>query len=598
MASRQIGRHGVGPDDVNIVLEYDQSLSVLPSGFVTAITYAANYLDSLILNPITVTIDVGYGEVAGETADGFLGAAIPNTTDLSYSTVKNALATAATTSAAETAVANLPATAGNISVAYAQEQAWGLMSATGTQLDGYVGFGEDNQDGIVYDYDTSGTVPSGEYSFVGVAEHELTHVLGRVSNIGEGGGDTVLDLFQYSSAGHIATVSRVEMQSSYFSINGGTTDLGAFDDTSDPGDWAQTSPYTADSFNAYADPGVVNPVTAIDEEEMNVIGFEVACFATGTRIATARGEVPVEALRAGEDVALTAEGRAAPVVWVGWRRVAPSRHPNPLDLMPVRVRRDAVAPGLPARDLVLSPDHALALDGVLIPVRYLLNGRTIAREAAERVTYWHVELDRHDVLLAEGLPAESYLDTGNRAAFANGGTLVWRTPEFARCVWEAAGGAPLVVSGPRLLRARRRLFRRAEQLGFGTTSRPALRLFADGRPLGATRDGERWSFALPAGARRLRLRSRAFVPNEAEWHATDCRRLGVAVGRLWLDGREAALDSPALAAGWHAPEPGFRWTDGDAALDVADARHLSFTLAMTGRYPSEPMRAGALAAAI
>ena len=51
-----------------------------------------------------------------------------------------------------------------------------------------------------------------------------------------------------------------------------------------------------------------------------------------------------------------------------------------------------------------SPDHAVFIDGVLIPVRYLINGRTIVQEPADEVTYYHVELPRHDVIFAEGLP--------------------------------------------------------------------------------------------------------------------------------------------------------------------------------------------------
>jgi hypothetical protein len=76
--------------------------------------------------------------------------------------------------------------------------------------------------------------------------------------------------------------------------------------------------------------------------------------------------------------------------------------------------------GRPGRDLYLSPDHAVFTDGVLIPVRYLVNGATIVRQEFSHVTYWHVELPVHGVVLAEGLAAESYLDTGNRAAFAEG----------------------------------------------------------------------------------------------------------------------------------------------------------------------------------
>ncbi len=70
------------------------------------------------------------------------------------------------------------------------------------------------------------------------------------------------------------------------------------------------------------------------------------------------------------------------------------------------------------------------------------------QDDVESVTYWHVELDAHDVLLAEGLPTESFLDTGNRAAFANGGTMVQAHPDFARDAWDADSCAPLVLAGP------------------------------------------------------------------------------------------------------------------------------------------------------
>ena len=72
------------------------------------------------------------------------------------------------------------------------------------------------------------------------------------------------------------------------------------------------------------------------------------------------------------------------------------------------------------------------VDGVLIPIRHLVNGRSIREQPVEAVTYWHVELDRHDIMLAEGLPCESYLDTGNRAAFANGATIARRSGSVAR----------------------------------------------------------------------------------------------------------------------------------------------------------------------
>ena len=150
---------------------------------------------------------------------------------------------------------------------------------------------------------------------------------------------------------------------------------------------------------------------------LNIGNVPPPCFVTGTRIATARGEVPVEQLRIGDRVR-TRGGRLRPVVWLGQRMVTCHRHPRPQDAWPVRIEAGAFGRGRPRRDLFLSPDHAVLVGDVLIPVRYLINGASIAQFEVDRITYWHVELPNHDVLRAEGLACESYLDTGNREAFA------------------------------------------------------------------------------------------------------------------------------------------------------------------------------------
>jgi hypothetical protein len=91
---------------------------------------------------------------------------------------------------------------------------------------------------------------------------------------------------------------------------------------------------------------------------------------------------------------------------------------------------------------------------VTIPVKYLLNGGGIVQLPVDEITYYHVELPRHDVLLAEGLAAESFLDTGGRRMFTNGGGSMVLHPDFATRIWEAEGCAPLVVAGPELARVR------------------------------------------------------------------------------------------------------------------------------------------------
>jgi hypothetical protein len=186
------------------------------------------------------------------------------------------------------------------------------------------------------------------------------------------------------------------------------------------------------------------------------------CFAAGTRILVPVGELAIEDLRPG-DMVVTESGRTQPIRWIGRRHVDFRHHPNRQRVLPVRVAANAFGPCKPRRDLLLSPDHALFIDDVLIPVRHLVNGSTVAQIACREVTYYHIELPRHDVLLAEGLPAESYLEAGAREAFAECDGAIRLHADFAPTVdrfamlWETEGYAPLVVAGSALERVRRRL---------------------------------------------------------------------------------------------------------------------------------------------
>jgi hypothetical protein len=315
---------------------------------------------------------------------------------------------------------------------------------------------------------------------------------------------------------------------------------------------------------------------------------DASCYRAGTHIRTDRGEVRIEALRVGDRV-LSALGGTVPVIWLGHRRVDCRHHPKPHDVWPVRVAAGAFAPERPRRDLWLSPDHSVFVDGVLIPIRYLLNDATIVQEPMDAVTYWHVELPAHDVLFAEGLPAETYLDTGNRGAFANGGGAAMLHPDFALRVWEAEACARLVVEGAALVAVRSRLLERAEALGHRTTPDAGLHLVADGRIVRPTTTGGVYCFRLAGGAGAVRLVSLSAMPASVRAEADDHRRLGVAVSRIVLDGRAIPLADARLGRGWHAVEPGgaaggWRWTDGDAALDVAGGRVLEVEVAITGRY--------------
>ena len=312
----------------------------------------------------------------------------------------------------------------------------------------------------------------------------------------------------------------------------------------------------------------------------------IACFAAGTLIRADTGDVPVQDLRVGDRI-ITASGQVRPVRWIGLRRLDLRRHPRPEDACPILIRADALGDGVPARDLLVSPEHAMFIDGGLIPARLLVNGGSIVqRMAARYVEYFHVELDSHDILLAEGAPAESYLDTGNRGMFENAAEPTQLHPRFAdgQAGRVGRGCAPLFDQPADAEPIWRTLATRSLALGHGLAEEPVLTddpglVVAVGARMLAPiiRGAEHCVFMLPAGTEGVRLVSWTAVPGRiSPWHH-DRRRLGVSVRRITLrrgDAREdIPLDHPALASSWWAMERDgqgpWRWTDGSAALPVS-----------------------------
>jgi len=143
------------------------------------------------------------------------------------------------------------------------------------------------------------------------------------------------------------------------------------------------------------------------------------CFLTGTMVATPAGERPVETLRIG-DIVLTADNSTRTVRWIGRQSVV-SAFAQPLRSYPIRIAAGALGNELPNRDLFLSPDHALLVDGVLVQAAALVNNTSITRvmHPGERFTYYHIETEDHALILAEGAPAETFVDNVTRRAFDN-----------------------------------------------------------------------------------------------------------------------------------------------------------------------------------
>ncbi len=180
-----------------------------------------------------------------------------------------------------------------------------------------------------------------------------------------------------------------------------------------------------------------------------------ACYLRGTMILTDRGDVAVENLSAG-DLVMTASGTLRPIRWIGHRAYSERflvRNPG---IYPVLFQAGSLPGGLPTRDLFVSPKHAMYLDGALYPADCLVNGTTVlAGQRMAEVAYYHVELERHDVLIAEGALSESYVEDHNRAMFHNAGSYRAAYPQAVEC--EAVYCAARIESGPELEAIRRKI---------------------------------------------------------------------------------------------------------------------------------------------
>lgn len=148
-------------------------------------------------------------------------------------------------------------------------------------------------------------------------------------------------------------------------------------------------------------------------------GVGAICFTAGTLIRTPDGEVAVETLTPGAKV-LTHDGRVATVDWLGIQTVS-MRFADRLRVLPIRIKAGALADNVPARDLLVSPDHAVLVEGALIHAGALVNGVSITRETdvPTTFTYYHVEVEDHSLILAENAPAETFVDNIDRLAFDN-----------------------------------------------------------------------------------------------------------------------------------------------------------------------------------
>jgi len=457
---------------------------------------------------------------------------------------------------------------------------------------------------------TSGDpLPGNEYDLLSVFRHELAHGLGfgglTQQNGSLGPDETLWDSYIQDTAtnGTITAANFVgpDAEAAY----------GAWLGTDTPTPVPLTLLNNGENFahvaNSSTDPlaqdlmsglgigaGQMRDISSVDLAMLQDVGLPVTaaamCFLRGTLIRVPSGEIPVEQLRPGELV-LTHDGKAQPIVWIGEGRVLATRGRRSA-ATPVIVRKGALADNVPHHDLRLTNAHALWFDGALVPAEFLVNHRSILwDDRAQEVHLFHIELETHAVLLANGAAAESYRDDGNRWLFRNANTG-WHLPPKPPC-------APVLTGGAFVDALWRRLLHRAgPRPGQALTDDPDLHLLLDGQRV----DASAWQqtvriFAIASPCREIRIVSRAAVPAELGL-ARDPRTLGVALRQIVVrqGTRFAIIDAanPLLRHGFHAfeQEAGLRWTDGDGVIPVdafagfSGALELIVHLGAATRYPA------------
>ena len=315
------------------------------------------------------------------------------------------------------------------------------------------------------------------------------------------------------------------------------------------------------------------------------------CFLLGTNILTSKGEKSVESLSVGDEVvAICNNGRInRKIVWIGKTDISVDQGKNRYDLYPVCIKAHAFGLNKPHRDLYLTPEHTVYIDGGLIPVRMLVNGRSIVIDKSrDKFQIYHVETEQHSILLSENLMTESYLNTDDKYLFDN--DIVNFGLEFNEHAghksWENDAAAPLTVSRGKVEPIWNRLDRRATQLGYkpvikrAITRNPDLCLITDkGKKIKPVHFKDNiYSFFIPDGTYVVAMNSKTSLPSDVIGPFIDDRRtLGVLVSKISVISNRTLIMFPtdiSELSGWHGIEPDRtdRWTMGLAQLPIEITR--------------------------
>lgn len=252
---------------------YDSSVDAYGGQVQTAFNIAAQEFSSRFTDDITINIRVRAGSTGlGESSTFLQGID-------TYAGVRAALTADASGATDAAAIASLgaadPTHGGGFLYSTAQAKALGLRNAHDNALDGTFTFTNAPN---MFTFDPNQRAVAGKYDFIGVAEHEISEIMGRIPILGFSFASntpdyTPFDLFRYTATG---TRNLTGGGNVYFSVDGGVTAEKAYNAVSgaDLQDWADGNP--ADAFNAFGTPGVQAGMTAVDVRAMDVIGYNVA----------------------------------------------------------------------------------------------------------------------------------------------------------------------------------------------------------------------------------------------------------------------------------------------------------------------------------
>lgn len=318
--------------------------------------------------------------------------------------------------------------------------------------------------------------------------------------------------------------------------------------------------------------------------------LSLTCFLANSMIETPKGPVAVQDLRRGDMVVAYVNGakQARALTWAGKARatVNPTLADDEAGY-PVRILKDAIADGVPYKDMLITAEHCLFFDGKFIPARMLVNGTTIVYDkSVSAYDYYHIEVAEHSVIVADGMQTESYLDTGNRRNFTQEGVVVSIGGRAKS--WNTDAGAPLCVDRAVVEPLFNRLAARTSVVAHAHVAPAApvlttdadLKLVTDRgavvRPM--RQHGNTVCFMLPAGVQSVRFVSRASRPADVVGPFVDDRRqMGVVVGAITLQTAENqyAITAHLQAekpAGWHVSDRAdCSCTNGNALLPLGEA---------------------------